>query len=209
MNVRILRKVRVSLRWLLLFFLVACLTLGYLAHHGEKIRRARQEINRIRGNLEYAHQFNEQGYKPQSSAATEWLPSRINDFFVKPWHVDLFGTNATDSDLSLLDDVKDVRILSAGLTEITDEGTIIISRMRNLTCLRLEATRVTDFGVSNLIKLKRLQDLDLGSTSITDKCIEDLSQMASLRYLNIAGTKISRNGFKTLRSKLPECEIEF
>ncbi|MBN2129568.1 MAG: hypothetical protein JW741_08725 [Sedimentisphaerales bacterium] len=85
--------------------------------------------------------------------------------------------------------------LSAG---ITDEG---LAHLENLTNLRrLSATNqgITDDGLAHLADMKQMQYLNLTNAQITDAGLVHLKRMARLKNLWLYGTRVSERGFAHL-----------
>ncbi|MDB4650145.1 hypothetical protein OAE37_00095 [Pirellulaceae bacterium] len=69
---------------------------------------------------------------------------------------------------------------------------------------------LTDNGIKHLEKLEKLEVLSLtGHKAITDASLTRFAKMKKLRNLFTGGTSVTKNGAKSLKSWLPDCEITF
>ena len=93
-------------------------------------------------------------------------------------------------------------------TPITDAGLLHLRQLSRLRELRLRGTRVTVTGLTHLRGLRKLEDLQLASCGmVTDAAVPALQHLTSLRKLAIRGTRLTPGGLRTLRERMPDCEI--
>jgi Leucine-rich repeat (LRR) protein len=90
-------------------------------------------------------------------------------------HVELGGTEITDSDLASLDFPDTVRSIA------------------------LCDSAISDAGARELIRGSNLEQIDLTNTQITDAALEDLKQLPRLCIVNIASPGVSPGAFGKIR----------
>jgi hypothetical protein len=96
-----------------------------------------------------------------------------------------------DAELSSLAPLgNNISILNLAGTKVTDTGLSAIAQMPNLRELRLERTAITDAGLKHLVKLRHLEYLNLYGTPVTDAALETLKDLPALRHLYLWKTKI-------------------
>lgn len=92
-------------------------------------------------------------------------------------------------------------------TKITDEALSQLSSAKNLRLIRLAETNITDASIDTLLKIPTLESINLYGTKVTDAGVSKLSSMPGLKRLYLWQTAVTPEAIKTLREKLPECEI--
>lgn len=104
-----------------------------------------------------------------------------------------FKSSATDLDLS---------------ESSTNDGTLkYLANLKQLKVLRLGSTQVTDVGVAYLAKLPNLESLDLsGCSNLTKDVCKSLSQCRHLVHLHFADTPVDDESLKSL-SNLSNLQI--
>jgi hypothetical protein len=55
--------------------------------------------------------------------------------------------------------------------------------------------------------MPHLEELSLDHTGVTDKGVDSLKSISALKFLNLYHTTVSKAGFKTLETSLPQCRI--
>jgi hypothetical protein len=114
--------------------------------------------------------------------------------------IDLHRSGLTDSDLTQLEPLTNLRSLNLYGTKITDAGMHSLSGMTNLSTLYLNNTAITDAGLQYLQGLKKLSDLGLNQTRITDAGLANLQGLQNLHSLSLSGTQITDQGLEKLAS---------
>ena len=95
----------------------------------------------------------------------------------------------TDSALAAIEQCKDLRAIDISSNrEVTDSGVSRLARLTNLRELNLAFTGVTDNGVAALAGLSELHSLDLGGTCITAGGLRHVRRMQELRVLRLPWT---------------------
>jgi hypothetical protein len=148
----------------------------------------------------------------------------------QPVAVDLRASWATDSDMPLLAQMKQLRILDLSLTrisdrglralktapaieelnlyfaeQITDEGAATVKHWKGLRRLNLRGTKITDSTLEFLAGVPSLEWLDIGWAQITDTGLEHLSSLTNLRHLAMGGNKLTDTSLQFLR-QMPQIE---
>ena len=119
------------------------------------------------------------------------------------------GSRLKDSQLRQVVRLKDLRFLDISNTMITDAGLEPLARCRNLTTLQLRYDSVGDAGIAHLTELESLSSLNLEGTDVTDSAAESLASLKNLTRLNLKHTAVSESAVETLRTRLPDCTIEY
>jgi hypothetical protein len=81
--------------------------------------------------------------------------------------------------------------LDVGETAVTDSGLTSLAGMKNLRRLHLDRTAVTDAGLAQLSPLTRLELLNLHATKVTDAGLASLRSLPRLRSLYLWQTKVT------------------
>lgn len=97
--------------------------------------------------------------------------------------------------------------LDLSATLITDQSVAALETATQLRMLRLSETPVTDAAIDSLLKLPALESINFHGTKITDAGAQKLAAMTGLKHLYLWQTSVTPEVVKTLREKLPECEI--
>jgi internalin A len=150
--------------------------------------------------------------------------------------VDLIETNAQDSDLKILKELKGLQHLYLSDTPITDAGLKDLKELKELQTLFLDGTKITDAGLKELKELKELKGLKtlflwetqitdaglkelkglglqklylIGNLNITDAGLAELKELKGLRGLWLDSPRITEAGLKDLQQALPKTHIEW
>lgn len=92
-------------------------------------------------------------------------------------------------------------------TKITDQALSQLSSAKHLRLIRLAETGVTDASIDTLLQLTALESINLYGTKVTDAGVSKLSSMPNLKRLYLWQTAVTPAAIKTLKEKLPNCEI--
>ena len=114
---------------------------------------------------------------------------------------------ALDGELSVLKELKNVRWLNLGGTDVTDKGLPHLKELTSLTRLHLEKTAVSDAGLEYLSGLQDLTYLNLYQTAVTDSGLTHLQSLKKLKNLYLWQTEVTPAGVETLQESLPDCVI--
>ena len=115
----------------------------------------------------------------------------------------IYRLNEPLTDISFLADFKNLRRLDLDLNNISDIS--VLSGLINLWMLSLDDNQISD--ISALSGLTNLTYLYLGGNQIRD--ISVLSGLTCLTNLNLYNNKISDADIESLKSALPNCEINY
>jgi Leucine-rich repeat (LRR) protein len=119
----------------------------------------------------------------------------------------LDNAKITDSGLVHLQGLSQLQILWLSNTDITDSGLPHLHGLRQLQNLDLSGTKVTDAGLVQLQRLSNLKWLGLGNTKVSDAGLVHLQGLGQLRLLGLGNTKATDQGVKKLQQALPNCRI--
>lgn len=121
----------------------------------------------------------------------------------------LSGTRISDDGLHRLTGLSDLEFLSLN-ERITDDGLWHVGQMRELRTLWIGWTEITDEGISHVCSLPHLEELWLQNTRITDAALEKICNLDNLESLVLDGTEISDDGLFVLArlKKLRNLSIE-
>lgn len=92
-------------------------------------------------------------------------------------------------------------------TKITDQAVAQLASSKNLKLVRLSETAITDASIDTLLKLPTLESINLYGTKVTDAGVSKLSGLPKLKHLYLWKTAVTPEAIKTLKEKLPDCEI--
>jgi internalin A len=113
----------------------------------------------------------------------------------QPVAVDLRASWATDSDMPLLVQLKELKRLDLSLTRISDRGLRSLKTAGAIEELNLNfAEQITDDGAATVKGWKHIRRLNLRGTKITDATLEFLSTVPSLEWLDIGWAQITDTG---------------
>ena len=112
---------------------------------------------------------------------------------------------ATDKEITLLlPFTKQLIWLKLGGTKITDSALTNVVKLTNLRRLNLENTQITDKGLATLASLSELQFLNLVGTNITTDGLTPLSNLSHLQEVFLFKTTISTPALSILKQKMPQ-----
>jgi hypothetical protein len=110
----------------------------------------------------------------------------------------LWSSQVGDAGLERVRDLEKLEGLSVG-QRATDSGLSHLKGLGNLRWLRLSGTNVTDAGLLHLKDWPQLEGLDLDGTQVTDAGLAHLKHVPKLRYLNLSGTQVTDAGLGHLK----------
>ncbi len=190
-----------SLRTLLLLVALLALWLGW---HAVQVRRQREAvltIEELGGHVLYDYEW------PRGSSNTppnepSWLARLVGvDQVHDVASVSLaHNKEVTDADLRQLSDLKDLRDLNLGWTEVSDEGLAHLKRLRGLEHLYLEScSHVTDSGIAHLAGLTNLKELTVSGTRMSNAGMVHLKNLKKLEWLELTGVPVEDDDVQFLR----------
>jgi len=95
-----------------------------------------------------------------------------------------------------------IESLDLGETNVTDTGLTHLKTMRNLRRLHLDRTQITDTGLQHLSALSRLEVLNLHTTAVSDAGLAHLAGLRRLKALHVWQTNVTREASNRLAEKL-------
>ena len=93
-------------------------------------------------------------------------------------------------------------------TAASDTGLSNLSTLTQLRDLHLSSDRFTDAGLAHLEGLTTLRVLSLGNWNITDAGLEHLRGLTELESLDLEAVNVTDEGIKNLQQALPNCRIK-
>lgn len=120
--------------------------------------------------------------------------------------LNLFGTAADDSVLTLLAPLQNLGGLDLRSTKVTGAGLVHLSKLVNLWLLELEGLPVGDEHVKHLARLTNLGRLTLSGRRITDKSLDVICKLTYLEGLSLERTAITDEGLRKIAT-LPELQV--
>jgi len=200
------RRVRYSLRTLLLFMVVLTVPLGWFARETHRAKRQREVVGAIHkagGGVFYDYEFDETGLPIPGAQPTGpmWLRKSLgDDFFCDVIWVNLRATQVADVAIERLKGLTSLKWLSLEETDVTGEGFEDSRGLTSLRSLYLDNTQVTDTGLKHLLKgLTSLEELHVGDTAVTDAGLEHVKGLTSLRWLVLSDTQVTDAGIEHLK----------
>jgi hypothetical protein len=202
------RRLRFSIRALVIFVLLIGGGLGWLVRSVRIQREAVATIKRLNGYVLYDWQW-KNGRTIESGEP--WAPGWLVDTF----GVDYFGNvakadlppGACDDDLIKVGRLGQLQDLSVSSPRITDAGLAHLQGLTNLSALVLNGTQISDAGLPNLKGLTRLTFLDLDNTRVSDAGLPHLKRLTRLSLLGLWGTQVTDAGVKELNQAIPSLTI--
>jgi hypothetical protein len=167
----------------------------------------------------------------------EWIKSQIEALASgQTSHVFFYGTSKSDSLVSRLAGMSEVKRLTFENTDLTNSGlndvamlpnleklTILggatgdaglesLSHNRSLRTLHLVHLELTDDGLAALQSLSELEYLTIyrdhrSNNKLTNLAVQHLRGLRNLKRLNIGGGWLSTTAVDELKSYLPNCEV--
>jgi len=103
--------------------------------------------------------------------------------------------------------VVEVRFFGAKQIDLSLDDTENLAKLDSIELLDLSETSFSSGNLHRFCRLKNLKVLLLNDTNIDDGSIGMISDLGQLRKLDISNTEISRQGFLTIQTRLPDTEI--
>lgn len=97
--------------------------------------------------------------------------------------------------------------LDLSATKITDKSVASLEAAKKLRMVRLSETGITDSSIDTLLKLPELESVNFYGTKVTDAGIRKLADMPKLKHLYLWQTSVTPEAVKSIKEKLPACEI--
>jgi len=120
--------------------------------------------------------------------------------------LDLSMTRISDRGLRTLKTAPAIEDLNLYFAEqISDESTTIVKGWKHLKHLNLRGTKITDSTLEFLSGVVTLESLDIGWAQITDTGLDHLVTLTNLRRLTMGGNKLTDTSLQFLR-QMPQIE---
>jgi uncharacterized membrane protein len=117
--------------------------------------------------------------------------------------------NVTDVMLSSLIRLADQTLsVNLNFTSTTDRQLSILSQLKNLRLLHLNNTSISNAGVDALRALPELKILSLVNTKVTDEILTKISEMKNLRKIYLFNTSVTRQGIEAFIRQNKQVEID-
>lgn len=165
------RWLQFSLGTFLLAVTVLCVWLGIVANRATTQQQAIEDIERLGGSVEYGWQY-EAGLDQSKATppAPSWLRDSLGDDYFDTIAAVWFDPERTalcDSDLKVLCQLPDVRLIWIAFQPISNAGLETLGSLQSLEDLDLYGTRISDAGLQGLSGLKQLREINVGETQVT------------------------------------------
>jgi Leucine Rich repeat len=196
------RRLRFSVRTLLVLVLILGAALGWVA---DKLRRARRQheasvaVVSRHGTVDYGKAFRLEswGKLPLGPPPRHvWLREHLgDDLFETVTHVAFFRQpEVTDLDMAVLDAFPDLEEFHVSKAPVTDKGIAHLAGMKKLRRVTISEAPITDSSLLAIGRLPHLDQLDLNGTRITDAGLVALDAMPHLLTLDLQWTRITDAG---------------
>ncbi|WP_422929215.1 hypothetical protein [Singulisphaera sp. PoT] len=198
------RRLRLSVRGLMLFACMVGGGVGWIGHRGYVRRHAAEAVVRRGGQVLYDHpdawSRNPRRRFPGSALFRSFYDGRSESvsgiWFPRDMRVDRRAR------LEALTNLTRLRVLHAPGVELTDGELIAISDLGRLSDLDLEGTGIDDSGLARLAGLVQLRSLNLAGADVTDAGLVHLGRLKRLAVLDLSGTHVTDAGLIIL-ARLP------
>ncbi|MBC7816018.1 MAG: DUF4259 domain-containing protein [Planctomycetaceae bacterium] len=117
--------------------------------------------------------------------------------------LNLLGTAADDSVLTLLSPMQNLGELDLRRTKVTGAGLVHLSNLLNLWFLELQGIPISDEHLEHLAHLTNLRGLSLSGRRITDKSLDTIVQLLSLESLGLEKATVTDEGLRKI-AQLPK-----
>jgi hypothetical protein len=216
MNERIRRRLRFSLRAMMLVIVLLGIWLGWQVNRAREQRQAVAAVQNYGGWVHYDYDFvNGKLTSGRSPWAPHWLRGLLGDeFFQEVRQVSLVYDDSTgkrfdnknvlpcDDLLARISRLPGPKMLLLMETQATDEGLRHVGKMSGLEELFIwNASSVTDAGVAHLARLKNLKNVHINHSNLTDASLVLLSSLPSIETLSLQENHFTDEGLVRLTGK--------
>jgi hypothetical protein len=194
------RRLRFSLRTLLLLVVVIAVPMGWKVNRVRNQRLVVAEIERLNGHVYYDYHrraFNNGG-NPQLPGP-DWLRDLLGvDYFADVVHINVNGPQVTNETLALLSSLTHLQALGVESDRITDSGVAMVARSKELISLTLGSKSITVASIDHLQGLANLEFLRCSGSQVDDSWIEHIVRLKSLHTLILNDTSVTDEGLAGL-----------
>jgi hypothetical protein len=187
------RGVRISLRTLFVGITLLAVWLGYICRQARLQRELVERVHALGGSVSYDYEFDADGnrLKDPQPPGWPWLRRLIGgEFFLQVRGVNLYDTEAADSDLQLLACCPSLQQLNLRATNVTGEGLRHLQNLHELEDLNLGETAVDGEGLTHLGELPKLELLALDSTRVDSTGLFQLGDLANAHLLSLGNSRV-------------------
>ena len=163
-----------SLRTLTIFTMVCAVAVGWLGKRVERKRKEREAveaITKLGGNVEYDYQTAKGATPPGPKYLRDWLGE---NFFTEVTTVQI---HADDAGLDWLVPIKEVTLKDSHFTET---GLTHLKSLPDLRSLSLSGNRITDKELARLNGLAKLKSLSLAGADIGDAGLAKIKSLSGM-----------------------------
>ena len=208
------RRLRVSLRGLMILVLVIGVPLGWVAH---RIRTQRQAIAAVRaagGHISFDYQAVNFMYRtgPQRPSRTEpaaprWLRRWLGDELFQHVEMVYFNNPVSPSILTTIAQFDRLESFSLSQSAGDGDGSLHLQGLSGLTNLSLSGAWINDAILSEIARMPALRSLTLFKSAATDAGFARLAALPELRRLQIfQATHLTDAGMAQLLAGMPKLE---
>ena len=196
-----LRRLKFSLRVLLLAFLVLCVVLGAFVSRWRNHRAAIFAVRQWDSDVIYDYQVNHASGTVDANA-TPAGPPLLTSLLGPEWFIDIEqllvnDKNLTDGDLVHLNHLPNIKYMGLNCPNITDDGLQAVARCQRLKELGISNnSNITDAGLQQVSKIRNLKELSLDwLPSVTDagrQQLKDALSDCTIKYSHVGESAGSR-----------------
>ena len=180
------RRIRFSLRTLLIVTTLLAIAIGYLAAEYKVVR----DRNRVVAALTRSGAF----------VAFDQGPNEYDG--IKAWlgilEVSIVAGINSDETMELLAGMNKLRSVTVG-PGVTDAGLAHIQELTAIEELKIVSDAVTENGLQSVSRLKGLKRLTISGRQITDDGLRHLADLKNLESLDLSGAGVSDDGLMHLK----------
>lgn len=205
------RRLRSSLRALMVLILGFAIWLGYEVHLAREQAQAVAAIRAYGGKVAYDWQIAGDDYIIDGSPwAPLWLRRLVgDDFFQRVVLVNLVVGDGPDGEWIIVERMDDEIIESVGKlpdltclslkgTQATDRAMGVVGKLGKLELLMMTDAAVSDAGIAQLKGLKALRILHATNAGLTDASLASLAALPRLTVLGLVGNRFTDRGLASV-----------
>ena len=206
------RRLRYSLRTMLVVVLVLSVWLGWMANRAAKQRRAVDEIRELGGQVYYDYERDENDAEIRIPRPVPPGPAWLRKLVGTDWLADVIVVrlrDVTDKELALLEDLPGLKRLFIRGRNVTDAGLAHLGTLDKLDYLEVEKFDISDDGLQQLSGLKNLEFLVLRDIGVTDAGLDHLESLSGLERLYLERTQVTAEGVNRIGQAMPDVRVDF
>jgi hypothetical protein len=165
--------VAIRLKTAFVLVTIYCIWLAIVTLQARRQQRSVARIQELHGAVAFAFELDSQGNWKQNPQpfVPAWIRNAVGEEYFRRVAIINFdeGSDPTDDDLRVLEDLTDVQQLTlSNRKKVTDAGLAHLAGLTRLNVLVLDGTSVTGPGLHYLRDLQQLEGLTFSSTALTD-----------------------------------------